>query len=312
MRLFITGVSGYLGGLVCRALEDDPNIEKITGVDVMPPRVTTGKLEFREYDVRDRRIREAMAGCDAALHMAFILNEIKDKARTYDINVNGSRNVFHACLDAGVPWLIQLSSMAAFGPHPDNPVPLTEEDYPRGAPDCYYCYSKAELEHYLQWLAARHPELEVTVLRPTVIIGENIDNTVSWIFSGRFAARPKGHDSLAQYIHEDDLASAIQLVLREHALGTYHVTSDDSISLSEMMRRCGMFAPAVPKSFLERFADLGFALGASPVSGHWIRMFSESMVGSSEKLKALGWRQTWTSSDLFDEYIVRRRLSRTG
>ena len=132
MQLLITGVSGYLGGLACRALEDDPAVEKIIGVDVAPPRVVTGKLDFREYDVRDPSVRDAMAGCDAVLHMAFVLDEIKDKAKTHDININGSKNIFHACLDTGVPWVIQLSSMAAFGPHPDNPVPLTEDDYPGG------------------------------------------------------------------------------------------------------------------------------------------------------------------------------------
>ena len=57
---------------------------------------------------------------------------------------------------------------------------------------------------------------------------------------------------------------------------------------------------------MERFADLGFAVGVSPVSSHWVRMFSESMVGSSEKLKALGWLPSYSSSELFDEYIVKR------
>lgn len=305
MKLFITGVSGYLGGLVCKVLEDDDSVEAIVGVDVAPPRATTGKLDFRECDVRDPRIRDAMSGCDACLHMAFVLNEIKDKEKTHDININGSKNVFHACLDAGVPWVIQLSSMAAFGPHPDNAVPLTEDDYPRGAPDVYYCYGKAELEHYLSWLSARRPELEVTVLRPTVIIGESIDNTVSWLFKSKVGLRPRGHDSLAQYIHEDDLASAIQVVLRNRALGVYHVTSDDTMSVSEMLRLAGMFAPAVPKRFLEKLTDLAFAVGAAPVSGHWIRMFSESMVGTSERLKALGWAPAWTTRELFEEYIVK-------
>lgn len=309
MNLFISGVSGYLGRLVCEMLEDDPVVDRIVGIDVAPPGALTRKVEFHKRDVRDPGIRELMRGCDACLHMAFVLNEIKDKGKTHDININGSRNVFHACLETGVGWVIQLSSMAAFGPHPDNPVPLTEEHFPRGAPDVYYCYGKAELEHYLFWLSSRHPGLDVTVLRPTVILGDNIDNTVSWLFKGKVAMRLKGHDSLAQYIHEDDLASAIRIVLRERALGVYHVTSDDSISISEMFDRVGLFAPAAPMRLLEKFADIAFALGAAPVSGHWIRMFSESMVGSSEKLKALGWQPTWTSHELFEEYIVKPRKS---
>lgn len=304
MQLFVTGVSGYLGGLVLKALQDDPVVDKIVGVDVVEPPVSTPKLVFHRRDVRDPSIRDVMKGSDAALHMAFILNEIKDKAKTHDVNINGSRNVFHSCLDTGVSWLIQLSSMAAFGPHPDNPVPLRETDYPRGAPDCYYCYGKAEIEHYLGWLERSHPELGITIIRPTVIIGDNLDNTVAWLFRGRFAALVKGHDSLAQFIHEDDLARAIQLVLRKRAKGVYHVTSDDYISISEMMRRAGMIAPSIPEGILCRGADISFALGTSPVSSHWVRMFSHSMVGSSERLKQLGWKPAYTSAELFEKYVV--------
>ena len=119
--------------------------------------------------------------------------------------------------------------------------------------------------------------------------------------------RLKGHDSLTQYIHEDDLASAIQIVLKKRALGIYHITSDDSMRVSEMMSFAGIFAPPAPKRLLEILTDAAFALGLSPVSGHWIRMFSESMVGSSEKLKALGWKPNWTTHELFEEYIVKPR-----
>jgi UDP-glucose 4-epimerase len=304
LRIFITGVSGYLGGLVVEALGKDPNIETIVGIDLSSPRATHGKLDFHCADVRDRGIRDLMKGCDAALHMAFVLNEIKDKARTYDININGSKNVFHACLDTEVPWLIQLSSMAAFGPHSDNPVPLTEEDYPRGHPNCYYCYSKAEIEHYLMRLERDHPELGVTVLRPTVIIGDGIDNTITWMFQGKFAARIKGCDPYGQFIHEQDLVDAIRLVINKGLLGTYHVTSDDYISVSEMINRVGIPAPNVPKRLLELVANISFAMGTSPISGHWVRMFSESMVGTSEKLKAEGWSPSFSSSELFDRYVV--------
>ncbi len=310
MRLFITGVSGYLGGLVCRRLEDDPLIERIVGADLDPPRVACSKLEFRRHDVRDPGIRESMRGSDAVLHMAFVLDEIRDKDRIYDININGSRNVFHACVEAGVPWLIQLSSMAAFGPHADNPVPLTEEDYPRGHPDCYYCYCKAELEHYLRWFSDVHPELDVTVLRPAVIVGERIDNTMARLFSRKMAFRLKGHDAHGQYIHEDDVAGAIQLVLAKRALGVYHVTGEDTIATSEMFELAGMRAPRLPKRLLEKLADVSFSLGTSPISGHWVRMFSESMVGTSEKLEGLGWRAEHTSRELFEEYIVKRASRR--
>jgi UDP-glucose 4-epimerase len=301
LRLFITGVSGYLGMVVLRTLEDDASIESIVGVDLCLPAVSSPKLEFHAMDVRDHAgIREAMRGCDATLHMAYIFDEIRDKEKTHDINVNGSKNVFHACLDTGTPWLIQVSSMAAFGAHPDNPFPLSEDDYPRGDHRCYYSYGKAEIEHYLFRLGQQHPELGITILRPCIIVGESMDNTVSWLMSRKLGLSLRGSDPHTQYIHEDDLAAAIQLVLRHEARGIYHVTSDDTISFDEMVRLAGMIAPAVPPDLLCSIADISYRLGFSPISSHWINLFRHSMVGSNERIKReLGWRPTYTSKELF-------------
>ena len=302
MRVFITGISGYLGMVVLRALQDDPAVESVVGVDIRPPEEEPGKLEFHEIDVRDHAgIRKTMRGCDAALHMAFILDEIRDKEKTYDININGSKNVFHACLDTSTPWLIQVSSMAAFGAHPDNAFPLHEDDNPRGDCRCYYSYSKAEIEHYLLRLNQQHPELQVTILRPCVIVGRHMDNTISWLFGHRIALSLRGSDPHTQYIHEDDLAEAVRLVLEHGAKGIYHVTSDDTISFSQMARRAGMFAPAVPADLTCAMADIAYRLRLSPISSHWINMFRHSMVGSNAKIKQdLGWRPSYTSEQLFE------------
>ncbi|RJP34507.1 MAG: NAD-dependent epimerase/dehydratase family protein [Actinobacteria bacterium] len=302
LRLFISGISGYLGTVVLRALEEDASVSEIVGVDLRPPAVESCKLEFHAVDVRDAAgIRKAMRGCGAALHMAFVLDEIRDKEKTYDININGSKNVFRACLDTGTPWLIQVSSMAAFGAHPDNPFPMSEDEYPRGDCRCYYSYSKAEIEHYLYRLSQQHPELAVTILRPCVIVGRRLDNTISWVFSRKFALSLRGCDPHTQFLHEDDLASAISLVLHEQAKGIYHVTSDDTISFSEMTERAGMIAPAVPADLMCRIVDLAYRFRLSPFSSHWVNMFRYSMVGSNEKIKReLGWQPSYTSRELFE------------
>jgi len=302
LRLFVSGISGYLGTLVLSALENDPAISSIVGVDLRPPCVEPSKLEFQEVDVRDASgVRKAMRGCDAALHMAFVLDEIRDKEKTYDININGSKNVFHACLDTATPWLIQLSSMAAFGAHPDNPFPMSEDEYPRGDRRCYYCYSKAEIEHYLYRLSQQHPELDVTILRPCVIVGRRLDNTISWAFSRKVAVSLRGCDPHTQYIHENDFAAAVCLVLEKRAKGIYHVTSDDTIAFSEMIARAGMIAPPIPPDLLCSLADLSYRLRLSPFSSHWVNMFRHSMVGSNEKIKReLGWQPSYTSHELFD------------
>ncbi len=306
MRLFITGISGYLGSLLLKALDADDSFEKIIGVDVKEPVFMPDKLEFHRGDVRDPALKKYMEGADVVLHMAFILDEIKDKALTDDININGSRNVFDRAIEAGVPWIVFLSSMAAFAGYPDNPLPIMDDDYPRGHRGIYYTYAKAEMEHYLHYLRERHPALEVTVLRPCVIAGPNIKNTVVELFSQPFAARPKGCNPETQLITEEALVSAIMLALKKRAVGNYNITSDDYITLREMMKMSGTMAPQLPIGFLCRFLDAAFKLGLSPVSAHWIRMLAYHLVGSNEKIKReLGWEPGKSTMEIFKETFCR-------
>ena len=82
------------------------------------------------------------AEADVLVHLAFIILGGRDETRR--INLTGSRNVFRAARN--VRRLVYTSSVAAYGFHPDNPQPLTEDVRPRGSERFYYSAQKAELE----------------------------------------------------------------------------------------------------------------------------------------------------------------------
>ena len=52
-----------------------------------------------------------------------------------DFNVRGTRNVFESARAAGASKVVYVSSGVAYGAHPDNDVPLTEESPLRANPD---------------------------------------------------------------------------------------------------------------------------------------------------------------------------------
>ena len=66
--------------------------------------------------------------------------------------------------------LVYTSSVAAYGYHSDNPVPITEEVPPRGSPEHYYSEQKAACEAALAEITAGSA-LEVFVLRPCIVAG---------------------------------------------------------------------------------------------------------------------------------------------
>src|SRR5205807_3932062 len=82
----------------------------------------------------------------------------------------GSRNVFHATVDAGAKRLVSASSVAAYGSHADNPPLLTEDVPPRGTDRHYYSRQKAKLEDALGKVI-EGSATDAYVFRPCIVAG---------------------------------------------------------------------------------------------------------------------------------------------
>ena len=69
----------------------------------------------------------AMQGCDAVFHTAGVVADYwqQNVELTYQVNVDGTRNVVDAAMAAGVPRLVHTSSQAALG-FDDGQTPIDE------------------------------------------------------------------------------------------------------------------------------------------------------------------------------------------
>src|SRR4051794_23650966 len=72
--VLITGVSRYLGGRLASTLSADSSIERLIGVDVVPPRQDVGRTEFVRADIRNPIIAKVIASAhvDTVVHMSVI------------------------------------------------------------------------------------------------------------------------------------------------------------------------------------------------------------------------------------------------
>ena len=87
------------------------------------------KTTYRQGDILDRGAVDALvADADVVIHLAFVI--MGSRAESQRVNLAGTHNVFKACASGayrGRPQrLVYTSSVAAYGYHSDNPVPLTE------------------------------------------------------------------------------------------------------------------------------------------------------------------------------------------
>jgi UDP-glucose 4-epimerase len=305
MKYLITGGSGYIGSRLTQLLVEDESNE-VVNLDIRAPAVPRSRTRFVHMDIRDRRIAQLIADerPDAIVHLAFVLNPIRDEHAMYDIDVNGTANVLEAAARAGISHLLVASSTTAYGAWPDNPVPIPEEHPVRGLPGYEYARDKTEIDRLCQLWAAQHADATMTIVRPTIVFGPNVDNyIVRYWTKSPFLVLPDGKDADWQFVHEDDVVDAISRLLAERRGGIYNLTADGTIKLSEAARIAGLKVRKMPLKVYRRIAGAAWKLrlpNAEAPPGQ-IEFVLHPWIASNEKLKAdLGWTPRHTSRETFE------------
>ena len=132
----VTGPTGDIGISAVHALERHPDVERVVGMARRPfDPAAHGwtKSEYRQGDILDRDAVDALvADADIVVHLAFIIMGSREESAR--VNLAGTRNVFEATVASPrARRLVYTSSVAAYGYHADNPVPITEEVPTRGS-----------------------------------------------------------------------------------------------------------------------------------------------------------------------------------
>ena len=296
LRIAVTGATSDFAKVILPALLDDDDVDSVLGIARRPLDRTHPKLRSVRADIRSADLENILRGYDVVLHLAFVVEELKDKSETHDINQRGSRNVLDSAYRAGVSRFVIASSINAYGAeiHDD---PIDETHYPAGDPDRYYVHDKAEVEHYAEWWLRRHPgEMAVSMLRPTYVIGPDFSNDGIDQFTGKIAAFPQADKAAYQFLHQRDLADAFHRAAKQDLVGPYNVGPRDWTGVRELAKMQGQWLFDVPEKPAIRAADIAFRFGLTPFSGQWVTA-GEPKVDSTSLHEATGWTATLTSRE---------------
>lgn len=306
MRYLITGGSGYIGSRLVERLATREETEQVVIADVRAPNTFRPKVTHSQLDVRDAAAVRELVGRerpDVLVHLAFILNPIRDEQLMYDIDVNGTHNVLEAASAAGVEQVLVTSSTTAYGAFPDNPVPITEQWPVRGVAAFEYARDKTESDRLCQLWALRHPERTMTIVRPCIVFGPNVDNYLVRIWTDApFQPDLGGNlDQLMQFVHEDDLVEAMSGLLDGRHSGAYNVTGDGMITMRETIEIVGTRIRRMPLRLAKLLGRVTWRLGASETPPGQLEFAMNPWVCSNDKVKeTLGWQPRHTSRETFE------------
>jgi UDP-glucose 4-epimerase len=315
LTVAVTGPTGEIGISAVTALEREPAVDKIIGMARRPfdpsPHGWT-KTVYKQGDILDRDAVDELVGqADVVIHLAFIIMGSREESER--VNLQGTRNVFEATVAAQRPRrLVYTSSVAAYGYHSDNPVPLTEDVPPRGSPEHYYSEQKAALEAVLADVT-EGSSLEVFVLRPSIVAGPEapaLADAMPWNkLPAPLRAVTKAVPMLKpvvpdpgiplQLVHHDDVASAIALAATSPAPpGVYNIAGDGVVTVSEVAKALGGRPVRVPAVTAAAASAAIARLPVVPSMLEWLHVARTSVVMDTTKAQRdLGWHPTHSSAD---------------
>jgi nucleoside-diphosphate-sugar epimerase len=255
-----------------------------------------------------------VAEADVVVHLAYLI--VGSREESQRINLAGTRNVVEATVSADRPRrLVYTSSLAAYGYHADNPVPLTEDVPARGSPEHYYSAQKAACEALLRETTAG-AELQVYVLRPCIVAGPEatlLVRSLPWRRAAerlpevarRMLGRVPGLPVLPdpgvrfQLVHHDDVATAVCLaVIGAGSPGAYNLAGDGEVTASEFARALGGYAIPVPGGLVGLTSKLVERLPFLPAELEWVHAARHPMLMDTTKARRqLGWAPARTAHE---------------
>src|SRR3954469_3126984 len=323
----VTGPTGTFGYGLMPLLQADDRVARIVGIARRPfDPASEGwtKMEYRQGDVRKAAtLEEAFAGADVVVHLAFMITGNASRGTIRAINVEGTVNAFRAAAAAGARRFVYASSVAAYGFHSDNPVGM-DEDWPvRPADHLFYAQEKAEIESLLADEAAAHPELDLYLLRPPIVLGPHavgakdvlpgplarlapLGRRLSGLL-GRLPLPVLAPDLPVQFIHEDDVGQAFLLcIVAAGPPGAYNIAGDGVLSGAEVARELGLTALPVPGRPVQTWARAVAGVPFAPAAAGWVEAVSHPAIMDAGRAKReLGWSPRYSGAEALRDTLRR-------
>jgi UDP-glucose 4-epimerase len=315
--VLVTGVSRTLGSRVAGALQADPGIQRVIGVDTVPPTAgqsrSLGRTEFVRVDIRTPNIAKVISSAevDTVVHLNLVTAQTGARSSMKEINVIGTMQLLAACQRApGMRKLVVRSSAAVYGSSPRDPAVFTEDDEPVEPPTTGYAKDAVEVEGYVRGLQRRRSDLTVSLLRFANFLGPGVDSPLTRYFRQPVVTTILGFDPRLQFVHEDDGVEVLRRMAIEDHPGTFNVAGDGVMLLSQAVRRAGRPTVALPGPAVAALGDIGRRFGGlTGFSAELQRLLTYGrVIDASRLIDELSWEPKYDTAGAFDDFAESQGL----
>ncbi len=313
-RILITGLSTYWGGRLAQALEQDPTVETVIGVDKRPPKVALERTEFvrvEDHHSLIRRIVQA-AEIDTVVDTRLVADSIVTSPKlAHENNVIGTMNVLAACggPDSFVKKVVFKSTSRYYGCEQDDPSFFTESMRRPRAARSMIERDAVEAEGAVRDFAERNPETIVTTLRFANGLGPAVRTSYTRYLGLPAVPTILGFDPRYQFIHEDDIAGVLEHAVRHDLDGVYNAAADGVLVMSEVLDLLGKVNAPVLPPFATGMAMPFIKRAGLPIAADMLDHLRFGRGIDNRKLKATGYRYRYTTRETILKLREHQRLA---
>ncbi|MEZ5008129.1 MAG: SDR family oxidoreductase [Chitinophagales bacterium] len=310
-KILITGASGYIGSQLIERLSKE-NVT-IIGTDIVEKKQSIDNYTFVKGDLRSDDVKNLILNekPNVIVHLAAIVSPTKTMTRDfiYDVEVNGTKKILEACVQANVDKIIVTSSGAAYGYYADNAEWLKEEDPIRGNQEFPYAWHKRVIEEMLAEYRKNHPELQQMIFRVSTILGDHTKNDITNLFEKRNMLGLKGCDTPFVIIWDQDLLNILTKATLEDVAGIYNVAGDGVLTLKQIASIIGKKYVEVFPGIIKFALSLAKPLRLSRYGPEQVKFLQYRPVLDNHKLKTeFGYIPQKTTKEAFLHYAQKNGL----
>ena len=304
-RLLLTGATGFVGNAIQQRIVADGKYDltiAVRNVNKQLEAIRIVKVDDLKYNTD---WRDALKNIDVVVHSAARVHVMKEESTDplsefHKVNVEGTLNLARQAADTGVKRFIFISSIKVNGESTELGNPYTADSKPN--PIDPYGISKYEAEQGLLKLAETTP-LEVVIIRPTLVYGENVKGNfhslMKWAYKGLPLPTGGIKQNLRSLVSVDNLIDfIITCIEHKNAKNEVFLISDDNdistaVLLEEISKGLGVKNKAVniPPTFINTVAGV---LGKSSVAQ---RLSGSLQVDISKAKNLLDWQPKYSTSE---------------
>jgi nucleoside-diphosphate-sugar epimerase len=230
-NILVTGATGFIGGHLTERLARTEgatvtalsrSADKLAALEPLGARLVQGHV------TDPAAVRRAIEGCQVVFHCAGLMHDgAADHQKFRQVNVEGTRQVLQAAVEAGIERVVHLSSIAVYGISPRDGTNEKDPHRPCGMP---YFDSKIEAEQVAQSVFEQKG-LPLVIIRPANVYGPRSSfwtvGLLMMIKSGDITLIDDGR-GMSNHLYVDNLVDAMVLAARNGSVvGQAFIVTDD-------------------------------------------------------------------------------------